>query len=106
MAEIALRIAFLAITAGFFIFCDSLAADWAKSNSMVSLFIIFSLAPLSYILFGILNRDSTLAVNSGLVNMGIIIGTVFVSIFVFNDEITIRQSIGLITAIISVGLML
>lgn len=88
-----------------FIFSDSLAANWSKNNSFNSLLILFFCAPLGYVFFGLLNRDRTLATSSGIVNMGLLIGTVLVSLLYFNEAINLRQTVGLIFAFLAMCLL-
>jgi len=88
-----------------FILCDSFAANWGKSNGKISLLLLFVLSPVGYILFGILNSTKSLSVSSGLVNMGLLVGTVLVGVFYFHDELTARQMAGLIFAVMAVIFM-
>jgi len=88
-----------------FILSDSLAANWSKNNSLISLFILLAIAPVGYVFFGLLNRDRTLATSSGIVNVALLIGTILISIFYFHEGITIRQGIGFIFAMISMYLL-
>ena len=88
-----------------FIISDSLAANWGKSNNLSSLFILFITGPIGYILFGVLNRDKSLAASSGAVNMGLLIGTILVSLFYFNESINLSQIIGLFFAFAAMYLL-
>ncbi len=75
-----------------------MAANWSKNSDRISLFVLIFIAPLGYFFFGLLNKDRTLATSSGIVNMGLLIGTVLVSMLYFGEEITFRQVIGLVLA--------
>jgi multidrug transporter EmrE-like cation transporter len=91
--------------AAFFILSDSLSASWGKTGQANPLIVMTILAPIGYLLFGLINRNSTLAVSSGLVNVIIIIGTIMVSVFYFKDPVTGRQTIGLLFAFLAVALL-
>lgn len=88
-----------------FILSDSLSANWGKNGNVWSLVIMCFVAPVGYVLFGLLNRNTSLSVSSGLVNIFLIIGTILIGIFYFDDVLTTRQSFGLIFAIIAVILL-
>lgn len=85
-----------------FILCDTLAANWSKNNNNLSIVALAFLAPVGYIFFGLINKDRTLATSSGIVNMGLLIGTVLMSIFFFREGMTSSQMVGLIFAILAV----
>ena len=89
-----------------FILCDAFSASWGRNDDIRSLAIMCILAPIGYFIFGLINRNSNLAVSSGIVNMILIIGTIIISIFYFGDALTIRQSLGLIFAVTAVALMI
>ena len=91
--------------AAMFIVCDTLSANWGKTGNRLSLVIMFALSPVAYLLFGILNKEETLSISSGLVNIMIIIGAILIGIFFFKDIVNVRQGIGLLLAIIAVILM-
>ncbi|MBP9773124.1 MAG: hypothetical protein KBD00_00660 [Candidatus Peribacteraceae bacterium] len=91
---------------GLFILSDALAANWAKNDSPVSIALLLALAPLGYIFFGYLNKIRSLSVSSGLVNMFLLIGTILVGVFIFNDSITVKQIIGLCFAFVAVFLLI
>lgn len=99
------RWAFVIFSASLFIASDSFSAKWGKSGSLWALGLMFILAPMGYLMFGLLNRNTTLSVSSGLVNMMLLIGTVLIGIFVFKDELTTRQTAGLVLAFVALGLM-
>ncbi len=101
-----LRWLLIIISAGFFIVSDSLSANWGKTGNMSSLILVCLIAPVGYFFFGLLNRNNSLSVSSGLVNMILIIGTIFMGIFYFKDDITPRQKLGLIFAVTAVVLMI
>ena len=88
-----------------FILSDSLSASWGKSGNLIALIAVCFLAPFGYFFFGLLSKNNTLSVASGLVNVMIVIGTILIGIFYFNDDITYRQKIGLVFAVLSVFLM-
>lgn len=85
--------------ASVFVICDSLAAYWAKTASYAALSIIIALSPFGYILFGELNKKLSLSISSGIVNSIIVLVTISIGIFYFEDELTARQVTGLILAL-------
>lgn len=91
--------------AAVFVICDALSAAWGKSGDPWYLTLVFALAPLGYLLFGIINNTRTLSVSSGLVNSVIVISTVFIGIFYFGDELTIKQTLGLVCAVAAILLV-
>jgi len=100
--NIAIRWLVVGATALVFILCDSLSARWGQTGKDTIMHFVIPLAPLGYILFGILNRQSSLSINSGLVNSIIIISTICVGVFFFGDVLSIKQFIGLGFAILAV----
>ena len=101
-----IRFLIVIVCGGLFILCDSLAAHWGKNNSINALIAVILIAPLSYILFGYLNQRYALSVISAWTVLVICIGTVLVGIFFFHDQLTLKQSIGLFMAIISITLLI
>lgn len=91
--------------ASVFIVCDSLSARWGHSGKDVIMHFVIPLAPLGYILFGVLNRQSSLSVNSGLVNSVIVISTICIGVFFFGDDLSFRQMMGLGMAVLAVVLL-
>lgn len=63
--------------------------------------ILFVVAPIGYIFFGLLNKDRTLATSSGIVNMGLLIGTVLLSLLYFDEALTYKQCVGLTFAFLA-----
>lgn len=88
-----------------FIASDYLSAYWGKMGNASSLLLAFVTAPVGYYLFGLLNRNNSLSVSSGLVNTILIIGTILIGIFYFHDVITLKQKIGLVFAVTAVMLL-
>ncbi len=93
------------ISAALFVYCDYLSTNWARFNSLYSIVGVFVLAPIGYILFGLLTRSKTVSVSSGLVNMFLLIGTILVGIFLFKDALSIKQEMGLVLAVIAIALL-
>ena len=106
MSPIIYKWILIIICASIFVLSDTLSAYWGRTSYEPSLILMTFLAPVGYFLFALINKNSNLAVSSGLVNMMLIIGTIMVSIFYFKDSLTIRQSFGLVLAITAVGLMI
>jgi hypothetical protein len=83
------------------VICDGLSAHWGKSGNRISLLAFCILSPSSYILFGYLNRFQKLAVAGILVNLTIAIGAVAVGLFLFHEQLTRRETVGLVLGLIS-----
>lgn len=101
-----IRFIVLSSCACFFVFCDLLAAHWGKSGSIASLTSVLILAPFSYILFGYLNQKYPLAIVSSWVVLVLCITSVFFGFFVFGEQLTVRQTIGVIFSITAITLLL
>ena len=82
-------------SAGFFILCDSLSANWAKKSHFLSLAVVVVLSPIAYLLFGLLASRVNLAVAGSLVNLMIMVGAVLVGVFYFKEHITGLQWTGI-----------
>ncbi len=89
-------------SAGFFILCDSLSANWAKKSHLSSLLIVVVLSPVAYLLFGLLASRVNLAVAGSLVNLMIMVGAVLVGFFYFKEQITGLQWTGIILGAVAI----
>ena len=89
-------------SAGFFILCDSLSANWAKKSHLPSLAIVVVLSPIAYLLFGLLASRVNLAVAGSLVNLMIMVGAVLVGVFYFKEHITGLQWAGIILGAVAI----
>jgi drug/metabolite transporter (DMT)-like permease len=92
-------------SASFFILCDLLSTNWAKSPSAPLLAVLIVLSPVAYLLFGVLASRVNLAVAGSLVNLMIMIGSVLVGLLYFKDRLTVVQSIGIGFGVIAVVLL-
>ena len=90
------------LSAGVFILCDSLSANWAKKSHLSSLAVVVILSPIAYLLFGLLASRVNLAVAGSLVNLMIMIGAVLVGVFYFKEHITCLQWAGIILAAVAI----
>lgn len=88
-----------------FTLCDSLSANWGKTGNWQSMAIVIVLAPFTYLLFGLLNQKVQLGIAGSLVNLIIVVGTVLVGTFYFQEAMTFRQLIGLAFAVIAIVLL-
>lgn len=93
------------LSATFFLFADSLSANWGKTGHVGSILLMIVLAPLGYWLFGILNKTVSLGVSSSLVNLLIILGGVLVGWFYFGEILGVRQILGIFMAIVAIILL-
>lgn len=89
---------------------DSVSTLWAKGEDKFSiyLFYIFFLGPLVFISFGLVTAKVGLAITSGLVNSLLVVTSILIGLFLFNEwnKISIIQYIGLVSALIGIVLML
>lgn len=92
------------LSAAAFSVCDSTAAAWARDGSMRLLLLTLALGPAGYLIFGILNQRTELAVAGGLVNGLIILFTALAGAVIFRQELKIHQIAGL--ALIIAGVLL
>ena len=96
---------FIVSSASVFILSDFLAANWGKNNSSISLILLFFIPSIGYLFFGMLNKNENLSVSSAFVNIILLVGTILVGLIFMGDEISNRQVLGLILAIIAVVLL-
>ncbi|MFZ1011386.1 MAG: hypothetical protein WAN65_31405 [Candidatus Sulfotelmatobacter sp.] len=92
-------------SAGFFILCDSLSTNWAKTSSTGSGITVIILAPVAYLLFGVLASRVNLAIAGSLVNLVIMIGAVMVGLFYFKEKVTPLQWTGIGFGVVAVVLL-
>jgi drug/metabolite transporter (DMT)-like permease len=83
------------LSAGFFILCDSLSTNWAKTSSVSSVVTVVVLSPVAYLLFGLLASRVNLAIAGSLVNLMIMIGAVLVGLLYFKEHVTMLQWVGI-----------
>ena len=88
-----------------FVLVDYLSVRWWESNSnwYVPSLLVVSFG--AYYLFGWVGQVTSLSVTSGLINTGIVIGSIIVGIFIRHDVLDVQQKIGLLFAIVAVGLL-
>lgn len=63
------------------------------------------LSPLSYWAFALINTRLNLAVTGALVNTIVVVGAVLVGTFVFKEEVSLMQYVGIALALVSVTLL-
>ena len=100
-----IRYALAIISVLLFVLIDWFSVKWFESGSHFYAPIIAILALSAYWLFGWLSHTTSLSVTSGLINTGIVIGTILVGIFLRKDVLDLQQKIGLVTAILTVALL-
>ena len=91
--------------AGLFILCDGLSAHWGKTGSGRSLAYVMLLSPLSYWAFAFINTRLNLAVTGALVNTIVVVGAALVGTFVFKEQLSSMQYLGIVLAVISMTLL-
>ncbi len=90
---------------GVFTLCDSLSANWGKTGDWKSIVFVCILSPITYLVFGLLNQKIDLGVAGSLVNLIIVIGTVLVGMFYFQEVLTTTQFLGLFLACCAIVLL-
>ena len=95
----------LLVCAALFIICDGLAANWGKNGSTFSLYLLLISSPLAYLAFGYLNQRYALSVASAWIVLTVCVSSILMGIFLFDDQLTMRQGAGLVLAICSVSLL-
>ncbi|AZO42706.1 hypothetical protein EJ076_17235 [Mesorhizobium sp. M7D.F.Ca.US.005.01.1.1] len=93
------------VCAGLFILCDGLSAHWGKTGNGRSLAYVMLLSPLSYSVFAFINTKLNLAVTGALVNTIVVAGAAVVGTFVFGEELSSTQYLGIALALVSVTLL-
>lgn len=88
-----------------FIASDSLSANWGKTGHRLSFILVLLLAPLGYLMFGLLNKKISLGASSGLVNIMMVLGGVLVGVLWFQEMLTLRQGIGVGLGIVAILLL-
>ena len=100
---ISLKVLALAtVSALAFSICDSMAAGWARDGSTRSLLLVLFLGPVGYLIFGLLNVKTELAVAGGLVNGLIIVFTSLAGYIFFRQGLKIHQLAGVSLIVIGV----
>lgn len=92
-------------SASAFIAADAFSANWGKTGHGLSLMLMLIAGCLGYLLFGLLNQKTSLAVSGGLVNVTLVVGSLAVSFFYFEEILSIRQLIGIFFACVAIALM-
>ncbi|ANT51328.1 hypothetical protein [Mesorhizobium amorphae] len=93
------------LCSGMFILCDGLSAHWGKTGNGRSLASVMLLAPLSYSTFAFINTRLNLAVTGALVNTIVVVGAALVGTFVFKEQLSSMQYLGIVLAVISMTLL-
>ena len=95
----------VAISLSLFILIDWLSVKWFESGNLIYIPLLSILGLTAYWLFGWVSNMTSLSITSGLINTGIVIGTILVGIFIRNDVLDFQQKTGLFTAIIAIALL-
>jgi drug/metabolite transporter (DMT)-like permease len=93
------------LSGGLFLICDFLSANWGKTGNFQSLLIACFLAPLSHLLFGLLNQKVSMGLAVSLINLLIIISSVIVGKFYFHEVLNKNQLLGVFIACIAIILL-
>ena len=89
---------------------DSVAAVWAKGENKFSIYLllIFLLSPFVFISFGLVTSRIGLAITSGVINSLLVLSTILVGLFFFNEwnKVSFLQYLGMFFALVGIVLML
>ena len=88
-----------------FVLIDWLSVKWFESGALFYAPILALVGLIAYWLFGWVANLTSLSVTSGLINTGIVIGSIFVGIFIRKDMLDLQQKIGLATAVLAIALL-
>ncbi|KKP43024.1 MAG: hypothetical protein A2639_01745 [Candidatus Staskawiczbacteria bacterium RIFCSPHIGHO2_01_FULL_34_27] len=97
---------FIFVTTGFFVACNVITAQWAKTGQNLLWIPVFVCAMIGYILFGLLIKQTNLAVSSGLVDALLVVLSISIGIFILKDAVNTQQIVGLVLACLAVILMI
>ena len=100
------QILFVLVTTSFFVAGNTITAQWAKTNNHWLWIPIFISAVIGYFLFGLLVKQTNLAIGAGLIDALLVIISILIGIFIFKNMVTIQQAIGLVLASIAVILLI
>ena len=100
------QLLFILVTTGFFVAGNTITAQWAKTNNHLLWIPIFISAAIGYVLFGLLVKQTNLAIGTGLVDALLVVISILIGIFIFKDVINIQQAVGLVFACIAVVLLI
>lgn len=93
-----------------FTVCDTLSKVWIDGGrwSRHSLALLCLIAPVGYMLFGVVTQRSGLAVAAVLVNSFLVIGTTLMGLVVMKEwsRVSVLQYVGMALAIVGIILML
>lgn len=103
--DVLLRLVVVPLAIAAFVFADWLSVKWFESGNMFYIPIVAVIALFAYWLFGWVSHHITLSVTSGLINTGIVVGSILVGILIRKDILIIEQKIGLLFAIAAVALL-
>lgn len=89
---------------------NSISAIWAKSDEKFSLWLlaILIIAPMVFILFGVVTSKIGLAISSGVIDSLLTVSSVLVGLIVFQEwqRVTVLQYLGMALALAGIFLML
>src|SRR3989344_7511959 len=97
---------FVFITTGFFVAGNVITAQWAKTGQNLLLIPIFIVACIGYVLFGLLIKQTNLAISTGLVDALLVVLSISIGIFILKDAVNTQQIVGLVLACLAVILMI
>lgn len=85
---------------------NTITAQWAKTNNHVLWIPIFLCAVIGYVLFGFLVRQTNLAIGTGLVDALLVVASITIGVFTFEDPVNTQQVVGLVFASLAVILLI
>lgn len=103
--ELLFRYTLVVVAVCLFVLVDWLSVKWFESANVLYAPVLVVVALAACWLFGWVGHMTSLSITSGLINTGIVMGTILVGILMRKDVLDIQQKIGLITAVVAVALI-
>lgn len=103
--DLLFRLTIAFVSTSLFVLIDWFSVRWYETGSIMYVPILLALALCAYWTFGWVTHMTSLSTTSGLINTGIVVGSILVGVFIRKDVLDLQQKIGLLTAIASVGLL-
>ncbi len=94
------------IIAGLFVAGNVITAHWAKTGQNLLWIPVFISAAVGYVLFGLLVKQTNLAIGAGLVDALLVIFSILIGVFILKDVVNTKQIIGLVFAILAAILLI
>jgi drug/metabolite transporter (DMT)-like permease len=88
-----------------FVLVDFFSVKWVETGKAIYIPVLIFLGLAAYRTFGWVGAQTSLSITSGLINTGIVIGSILVGILIRHDSLDLQQRIGLILAVVAIGIL-